>query len=229
MPAFLSDLGALASQNQTLAYLIIYIGTIFLGNISAFVSFWLVLGGALGTWGIPLLFLTLFLADLSGDSLWYGLGKGLRNTRIGHFFRNRFAPQHEKIEAALTKNGRSWIIASKFLYASSFPIIFTAGWVNFPPKKFFKTSLLSAALWLPIFGGVAYGLFAGLTPLQAFAVFKKFEITFLVGIGLFIVAEYWLAKLIKKIFVRIFKNGFNGLNGNGGSSLKEENIAGFDR
>jgi len=142
MPEFLSNLGVLASQNQQLAYLIIYIGTIFFGNISAFISFWLVLSGAFGAWGIPVLLLVLFCAILSGDFIWYGLGKGLHDTRIGYFFRNRFASQHEKVARALLKNGRSWILVSKFLYASSFPIIFMAGWINLPAKKFFRTSTL---------------------------------------------------------------------------------------
>lgn len=209
MPEFLSGLGTIAAENQFLVYLFVYTATIFFGNISAFVSFWLAMSGALGEWGVPLTLLALLLSVLSGDCLWYTIGKKLHDTKTGFFMRNRFAPHHEKIAGALAKNGPSWIFASKFLYASSFPIIFTAGWVNFPAKNFFRTSLFSVAIWLPIFSGVAFGLFAGLTPLQAIAVLKKFEISLLVGLGLFFIAEYFLAKIAKKVFAGVFKNGIN--------------------
>lgn len=209
MPHILSELGALAGQNQPLAYFIIYIATIFFGNISAFVSFWLVFNGTFGMYGGLLLPAILFLSALSGDLIWYSIGKGLHETRLGYFMRNRFAPQHEKVEAAIGKNGHGWIFVSKFLYASSFPVIFTVGWVDYPFRKFFRTSAVSTVVWLPVLTGVAYGLFAGLSPLQAVASFERIEIIFLIGLGLFVLVEYFLAKIAKKIFRKIFKNGIN--------------------
>jgi len=76
-----ADIGLLASQNLFLAYFIIYIATIFLGNISAFASFWIVFQGYFGMWGVPFLILTIFLADVTGDLLWYALGRATRDTR----------------------------------------------------------------------------------------------------------------------------------------------------
>lgn len=229
MPGFLADLGALASQNQPLAYFIIYVGTIFFGNIAAFVSFWLVLGGAFGLWGAPLLLMTIFAAILSGDLLWYGLGRGLHGTRFGNFIRNRFAPQHEKIEAALMKNGRSWIFVSKFFYASAMPVIFTVGWVGISLKKFFRTSVFSTTIWLPIVTGLSWGLFASLTPLEAVTIIKEFGVGFVAGIVLFLLIYYHIGKFLKKLFVKIFKNGLNGLNGVMNGAVKREDLApGFE-
>ncbi len=200
MGQFLANFGLLAGQNHFLAYFIVYVVTIFLGNISAFAGLWLALRGYFGQWGILWILLTVFSAEASGDLLWYSLGRTLRETRFGNFVKNRL-PGHERIEKNLQKNGTNWVFFSKFLYASSFPIIFSIGWARTNFKKFFKTSLVALILWLPILTGLAYGLVFGLTPLGAIAAFstlsKKFEILFFVGLGLFLVLDYFLARLVR--------------------------------
>ena len=197
-----------------LAYFIIYISTIFLGNISAFAAFWIVLHGVLGFWGVPLLILTIFAANISGDLLWYSLGGALRDTRFGNFVKNHL-PHHTKIERAIKRNGASWIFMAKFLYASSFPIVFSVGWARIEFRKFFRTSLLSAVILLPILTGLAYGLFAGLSPLRAVSIFKNFEVVFIMGIALFFVADYFLARLFRKIFGKWWKIIASDTNGSG--------------
>jgi membrane protein DedA with SNARE-associated domain len=193
-----------------LAYFIIYIATIFLGNISAFAAFWIVFRGVLGFWGVPFLIVAIFAANVSGDLLWYSLGRALRDTRFGNFVKNHL-PRHEKIERAVQKNGTSWMITAKFLYASSLPVIFSIGWAKIGFRKFIRTSLLSVAIWLPILSGLSYGLFSGLSPLLAVSIFKKFEVALIIGLALFITADYFLAKLFRKIL------GSNG-NGNGATN-----------
>ncbi len=206
MPNILADIGLLASQNRFLAYFIIYIATIFLGNISAFASFWIVFQGFFGPWGVPFLILTIFAADLSGDLLWYSLGNTLRDTRLGNFLKNHL-PHHEKLERRIHKNGSRWVRFSKFIYASSFPIIFLVGWMRVDFKKFFKASLISIITWLPILTGLAYGLISGLSPLNAISTFKKFEVAFFIGLVLFFVLDYFIVLLIKKIFSKELGNG----------------------
>ncbi len=218
MSVILTNLGLLASQNMFLAYFIIYIATIFLGNISAFAAFWVVFHGVLGFWGVPLLILTIFAADISGDLLWYSLGRALRDTRFGNFVKNHLR-HHEKIERSVQKNGAGWIIMAKFLYASAFPVIFLIGWTRIKFKKFFKTSLLSVAIWLPILAGLAYGLFSGLSPLGAVSIFKHFELILLIGLVIFFVADYFIAKLARKILGR--KLGILNGNGNGNNQCPE--------
>lgn len=200
MSNILNDLGLLASQNQFLAYFIIYAATIFLGNISAFASFWVVLQGGFGPWGVPLLLATVFLAEVSGDALWYSMGYTLHGTRLGNFIRNRFTNQHEKLSKIFENNGYGWIILSKFLYASSFPIIFTCGWVGVPVKKFLRISFVSAGIWLPILLALSVGLFSGLTPLRAISIFKRFETVFLIALASFFIADYFIIKVFKVIF-----------------------------
>ncbi|MEK9180376.1 MAG: VTT domain-containing protein [Patescibacteria group bacterium] len=199
MALAITNLGHLAEENQLLVYFIIYLSTIFIGNLAAFGGFWLVFRGELGPWGLPLLIATLLLAEASGDILWYSLGQKLRGSKLGDFIRNKFTPQHDKIESSLQKNGMNWIFLSKFLYASAFPVIFTIGWAGVPFKKFLKVSCLAIALWMPILGGVAFGLVSSLTPLQATTIFRRVEILFLAGLGLFILIDYFLLRFVKKI------------------------------
>ena len=203
MSTITTALGLIASQNMFLAYFIIYLATIFLGNISAFAAFWAVFHGALGFWGIPLLIATIFVADVSGDLLWYSLGRELRDTRLGNFVKNHLR-HHEKIERSAQKNGAGLIVMSKFLYASAFPVIFLAGWMKMEFGKFIKTSLLSIVIWLPILSGLSYGLFSGLSPLGAVSIFKNFELVLVISLALFIVADYFVAKLARKILGRKF-------------------------
>lgn len=200
MSGIVANIGLLAGQNLFLAYFIIYVATIFLGNISAFVSFWIVFQGYFGAWGIPLLILTIFLADLTGDLLWYSLGHVTRDTHIGCWIKRRLPSWHEKVEYAFAHNGRKWIILSKFIYASSFPVIFSAGWSNMKFKAFFRNSVLSVLIWLPILLGLAYGLVSGLSPLRAVSAFRQFELTFVIGLILFLFFDYLLAKFIAKVF-----------------------------
>ena len=202
MSSVISNIGLLAGQNLFLAYFIIYIATIFLGNISAFVSVWVVFQGRFGALGIPSLIFTIFLADLTGDLLWYSLGRATRDTRIGNWIKNRLPSWHKKVEGAFENNGRKWIILSKFVYASVFPIIFSAGWSRMEFKKFFQNSVISILTWLPVLIGLAYGLTSGLSPLRATAAFHNFELTFFIGLALFVFLDYLLAKFIRRMLAQ---------------------------
>lgn len=198
MSTIIHDIGLLAGQNPLLAYFIIYVSIIFLGNISAFVSFWIVFQGYLGAWGVPFLIVTIFLADFTGDLLWYALGRATHNTRLGAWIRRRHPAWHEKVETALQHNGGRWIVFSKFIYAAAFPVIFSAGWSRMGLKRFVRTSLLSIALWLPILIGLAYAVTAGLSPLGAIAIFKNLQLTLVIGLALFLVLDYLIAKIIER-------------------------------
>jgi len=166
------------------------------GNVSAFVGFWLIVNGKFGSSGIPLLIGVIFLANFMGDMLWYFSGKKLRNTRLGEWIRAR-VPNHEKVEAHM-QDGWRIIMVSKFVYSAA-PAIFLSGWSGMEFKKFIRTSLASIALWAPILFGTAYGLITGLLPLQTLTLFRRFEILFIVGVVLFFVVNFLLSRLLRRI------------------------------
>lgn len=198
MSEITATVALLASHNPLVAYFIIYLATIFFGNISAFVSFWIIAQTNFGIWGFPLLILVVFGADFSGDMLWYTLGRKLRNTRFGEWVKNHL-PGHAKAETTLQNHGRYWIYFSKFIVGSAPPVIFLIGWTGMPTRQFAKNSIYSILLWLPILTGVAYGLVSGLSPLGTINDFKKFEWNFLIGIALFIFMNHLIARFASKL------------------------------
>jgi membrane protein DedA with SNARE-associated domain len=185
------------SQNPLEAYFIIYIATIFLGNISAFVSFWVIFEIHFGLIGLLALVLTIFLSDMTGDLLWYSTGRMLRDTRFG-FWMETHLPGHAKIEAMLQERGRRWLFLSKFVFGFAPPVVFSIGWSGMEFKTFYKNSLLSILLWIPVLTLLAYGIVSGLAPLAA-TNFRKVEWVFLGGFVLFVILDYAIATGIGKL------------------------------
>src|SRR5260370_1023772 len=103
------------------------------------------------------------------------------------------------MERALHKNASYWIFISKYLYAASFPVIFLIGWSRIDFKKFWRASLFSIVTWVPLLSLLAYGLISGLSPLGAVAAFKHIEKLFVISIILFIVVDFILARIIRKV------------------------------
>jgi membrane protein DedA with SNARE-associated domain len=199
MDALASQVAALAGHNLLLAYLVVYLATIFLGNIGAFLALWAAFEGGLGAWGVPGVLTAAFAANVTGDMLWYSMGRWLRTTRFGGWIKRR-APQHEKIEAHVAERGPRWMLFAKFAYGSNFPIIFAIGWTQLPFGRFFRRSLLAIAIWLPVILGVSYGLYSSLSPLAAVIEIKHFELLFLAGLILFIILQFALVRFFEKVF-----------------------------
>jgi membrane protein DedA with SNARE-associated domain len=199
--AFLSHLGLLGSQNILLACLVVYAATIFFGNIAAFTSLWIAFEGSFGPWGVLLVLVAMTCAGLTGDTLWFSLGRLLRKTRVGRWMKNRI-PNHEKIEQHLEQNGRRWMLFGKFAYGSNVPVIFSIGWSGMVPfRVFFRNSLLAVSIWLPVLLGVSYALHSGLAPLaSAVRTVRDLEVLFLVALVLFILVQYGLAKVVERVF-----------------------------
>lgn len=189
----------LASQNLVLAYLIVYAATIFFGNIGAFAALWIAFQGAFGAWGVPGVLVAAFAANVTGDCLWYSIGRGMRAARLGSWIKNRF-PNHGRFDERIGRRGPRWMLFAKFAYGSNFPILFSLGWAEYDFRRFIRRSLLAIALWLPIILGISYGLYASLSPLAAVATIKHLEVLFLVGLVTFIILQYAIAKIIAKFF-----------------------------
>lgn len=184
-------------KNPLGAYFVIYLATIFLGNISAFVSFWVIFEANFGLLGFLCLIATIFLADMTGDLLWYSLGRSLRDTRFGLWVETHL-PGHAKAEALFQRKGQKWLFMSKFVLGFAPPIVFSIGWSGMDFKTFYKNSLLSILLWLPILTLLSYGIVSGLAPLAA-TDFRRVEWIALGGFAAFIVFDYAIAHGIKML------------------------------
>jgi len=195
-------------KNPIGAYFIIYLATIFLGNVSAFVSFWIIFEANFGILGFLVLVLVVFLSDMTGDLLWYSLGRSLRGTRFGLWMETHI-PGHAKAEAMVQRKGRQWLFLSKFVLGFAPPVVFSIGWSGMDFKTFYKNSLLSIILWLPILMLLSYGIVSGLAPLAATDL-RKLEWLAAGGFLLFIILDYAIAKGVKMLADR-----FLGTNGEG--------------
>jgi membrane protein DedA with SNARE-associated domain len=190
-------------KNPIGAYFIIYIVTIFLGNISAFVSFWIIFEAHFGIVGFLVLALTFFLSDMTGDLMWYSLGRSLRGTRFGLWVETHM-PGHAKAEAMVRRKGRQWLFLSKFVLGFAPPVVFSIGWSGMDLKTFYRNSLLSILLWLPILMGLSYCIVSGLAPLAA-TNFRKLEWVALGGFVLFVILDYAIAKGVKMLADRFLE------------------------
>lgn len=201
-------------QNIFLAYFLFYLAIIFLGNVFSFIGFLLIIKLQLGLEYLFLMFMVVFLADISGDVLWFHLGKFLRDTKLGYFILNRFNKHNLKFEEIVNKNGMKWYFFAKFFYTSSI-FVFILGWSQKEFKKFIKTSLVITVFVVLVIYGLSVGIVVGLTSLaNVVKTFNKFEWLFIVGLPLFILLEFIISKIIKKIlsidkFKKLFKFLFN--------------------
>ncbi len=201
MASFLHAIGVLAAHNPLLAYLGFYGGVILFGNLGIFAGLWFVTQGYLGEWGILFFILTVFVAEITGDLLWYSLGRGLRDTKLGTFLKNHL-PRHEKLERHLEKNCSRWVFLSKCAWGTTFPVVFLVGWSKVDFGKFFKTSLFAIALAVPIVLFVAAILISSVSYLRAVTAFRKFEWLFFAVLLVFLVIQLGIAKWVKFTFGR---------------------------
>lgn len=203
MPVFLNFLKEFALQNQFIFYLCTYFAIIFLGNIFSFIAIWIGFELNFQIWYFLIIFILTYLGNISGDILWFNLGKILKNTKLGYFIVYKIQHYNGKFEEVIKKNGLRWFFVSNFFYGSNPIITFSLGWANQEFKKMIKISVFIKLIWIPILFGISSGLFFGLTPLRAIIFVQKFEWLFIIGLALFILLEFLISKLIKKIFYNI--------------------------
>jgi membrane protein DedA with SNARE-associated domain len=219
MSLFSYVLQELIQENYFIASIFLYLSIIFLGNISAFIALWIVIINKIGILGVLGILVLTYLGDVSGDLLWFNLGKLLKGTRIGFFVLKHLAHQNNKFENAFLKNGLRWFVVSKFFYGSSPPIAFSLGWSNYDIKKVIKISAIATAFWVPILFGLSFGIIFGILPLKNINFLNKLEWIFIIGIIAFIFAEILISKLIKKFLLpkfqflnKYFNNGIENNN-----------------
>lgn len=202
-------------------YLAIYFSTILIGNAAAFSTFILAFLGRLGHWGFLYVIITVFLADVSADLLWYSLGRWLHNTKIGNFIKNHL-PHHDLIYKRVHEGNLKWLYLAKFVSSTSAPFLFLIGWsqsVNF--KKFFHLSIRTIIVWLGIMIISTTAISLGLLPFQSQKFFRNLEVTITVIVVLFIGFEFLLKYLSKITAIRNFLKklgGFTNGNGHNGSN-----------
>ena len=188
-------LSRIIEHNQILAYLVIFLVTIFEGEITAISAGILILLGALNFW---ISLVVILAGGMVKTFLGYFLGRFL-NRRFNH---NKFFQYIEKKVFAVMPHFKQkpfWsIFVSKFLLINHVVIIFS-GYKKIELKKYLKAEIASTIIWAVLF--ISLGYFFSYA---AFHVSKKLS-EFLLIIILFIIGLFLLEKLISILF-DVFEN-----------------------
>jgi len=180
------------STEPFLAYLIIFVGVMLEGEGIILLASIFALQGHLG-W--TLLALTIISGTIIGDILWFEAGKHLKGTKLGYWLDKRYEKTGEWVDETIMNHFHWYAIISKFMYFTTRPTIFLAGWHGFEFKKFLKITTYATIIWATVIMSIGYGF--GYTISQIG--FKKIEhrIEFW-AIGIFL-AVFIIERLIKKL------------------------------
>lgn len=152
----------IASHGEALlAYILVGLGTILFGNLVALPAILLGFKGVLGQNGWITIPASVLVGHLTGDVIWYTLGRSLANTRFGEWLRKRL-PKHKRIDAFFESGSVYVLSVSKLLAASTAPILFLLGWYQTEPGKYARLSGISAAVWFASVIIFSFLLYSGL-------------------------------------------------------------------
>lgn len=176
-------------------YPIIYPLAIFEGPVVSIIAGFLIRTGFLGFWATYFL---LMAGDLTGDVIWYLVGRhGARPliNRWGHFF-SLTTDNVEKLQGLFQKHQTKILFISKLTTGFGFAIatLIAAGAAHVPFKKYFAINFFGQFIWTGIL--VALGYFVG----HIYGLFdKSLQWGFIAGIIILgFLAMYGFGKAMKQ-------------------------------
>jgi len=196
-------IAVLAGRNLFETYFAIYLVTIILGNIAAFASFWVIFEAGFGVLGFLCLIIVIFLSYVTEDIACYFFGRWIRGTRFGPWA-EKHVPGYAKTEIMVRQKGPHWLLISKFIVGFATLVAIAIGWSGMDFKRFYKNSILSILLWLPILTILAYAIVSGLAPLAA-ANLEKIGWLALGGFVLFVILAYVISSAVKLLEKHLLK------------------------
>jgi membrane protein DedA with SNARE-associated domain len=178
-----------------LAYAIIFFGVMIEGEGIILLACVFAAQGHLN-WG--LIALAGMGGTIIGDLVWFEAGRTLKGTRVGIWLDKRYERTGEWVNEWIVSRYHWYAIVSKFMYFTTRPTIFLAGWHGFEFKKFLKITTYSTIVWATIIMSIGLGF--GFTVNQLG--FKKITHSLeLFAIGLFAVIfliEWGINRLVRK-------------------------------
>ena len=149
----ISELEFFIRDNQLIVYLVIFLGMLIEGEgIILFASVFAWQG--LISW--PLLALCAMTGTICGDVLWYAAGIQLRDTRFGNWLDRRYEKTGHWVKENIVSRYPTYAVISKFMYFTTRPTIFLAGWHKLEFKKFCRATLYATVIWGVIILGIGY-------------------------------------------------------------------------
>ena len=173
-----------------LAYVLIFIGMLFEGEVVLFVAFFLASSGVIDFYD------TLFLVVsgvIAGDILWYFAGSYLEKR---DWIPACLRPASKTIDAHLSARPFATLLFSKFAYGLHRPTLLRAKEAGIDFYTFMKIELVASLVWISVIGICAVLFFATI------GLFKKYlrfvEIGLLISIGVFILLSHFINSYYKK-------------------------------
>ncbi len=140
--------------NPILSYVIIFFGTLIEGEGTILFSS-IFAGQGYLSWA--LLAIVAILGTIAGDLLWYAAGRFLKGTRLGIWCDRRYEKPSTWVNDNIISKYHRYAIISKFMYFTTRPTIFLAGWHNFPFKRFLWITTYATIIWAALLLLIGYG------------------------------------------------------------------------
>lgn len=195
----MSSIELFLSASPLLAYAIIFLGVmiegegiILLASVFALQGhlnwFWLAVAAIGGT--------------IIGDILWFEAGRHLKGTRFGCWLDKRYEKTGEWVNEMIIGRYHWYAVVSKFMYFTTRPTIFLAGWHGFEFKKFFKITTYATIIWASIIMGIGYLFGYAIDQIGFKKISHRIEL-FAVAVfaGIFII-EWLIKKFVMKRVVK---------------------------
>jgi len=191
-------LTSLVEHHQVLAYVVIYLGLIFEGEIFVISTGILAHLGALNFW-FSLLFI--FLGSFSKIIFGYAFGKFLFKKYNHH---KVFSYIQKRVYGVLPrfKEKPFWsIFISKFIMGTNYLVVIFSGFENIDYKKYLKAEASSTVIWAPLMLSIGY--FFGYTALHISREIWKFSMVVIALFIIFILFDKlvsWLYELFEEFY-----------------------------
>lgn len=163
---------------RPLAYVFVFLGMIFEGDIALFTTAFLTHQGYFELSNIIPIVL---IANFAGDIFWYNIGKKLNEHSFFARWTNRIA---KPFDHHLVERPFRTIFISKFTYGFNHAILVRAGSLKVNLDDLLKSDVLATLLWMVIVGGLGY--FSSVSLSLAKHYLHSIQLAFLFGVLIFL-------------------------------------------
>lgn len=183
------------SASPILAYIIVFFGVMIEGEGIILISSVFASQGHLN---ILILAPVIIAGTIIGDLVWYLGGKHLKGTKVGCWLDKRYEKTGEWVNDWIVARYHWYAIVSKFMYFTTRPTIFLAGWHEFNFKRFFKITTYATIIWAFIMMAIGYLFGLSISQLGFKKISHRIE---LYAIGVFvsiIILEWIIRRVVRK-------------------------------
>jgi len=175
-------------------YIIVFLGTIFAGELVILAAVFL---ASLGILNIYLVILFGLAGIVVSDNLWYWVGTRLNNRFEGlkqYFYTTKYQQKINSFKNKFDNNYSKFLVMSKFVYGLRVLTILTSGYQKIPYKKFVLFNLIGTLSWMIIIVFLGYVMGVSWHYLGQFSSSARYYVLF--GLLILFVLRYIFNKLI---------------------------------